>query len=86
VLAEELAACAGDVPSALHRCESRLRPAIRGKQVAGRRIADWFVPASPLRLGLRDLALRLSVRPGVASLLRRGLARESVRNRLILPS
>src|SRR5262249_36189551 len=86
VLAEELAAWAGDVPSALARSESRLRPAVRDRQVAGRRMADWFVPATPLRLGLRDLALRLSLRPGVASLLRRGLARESVLNRLILPS
>jgi 2-polyprenyl-6-methoxyphenol hydroxylase-like FAD-dependent oxidoreductase len=78
VLAEELAACEGDVPSALDRYESRLRPAIRDKQAAGRRIVNWFVPASPLRLAIRDIALRLSRWPGVAALFRRGLAAGSV--------
>lgn len=78
VLVEELAACEGDVPSTLDRYESRLRPAIRDKQAAGRRMANWFVPASSSRLAVRDLAVRLSLWPGVASLLRRGLAAESV--------
>jgi 2-polyprenyl-6-methoxyphenol hydroxylase-like FAD-dependent oxidoreductase len=78
VLAEELAACGRDVPSALDRYESRLRPAIRDKRAASRRIANWFVPASSLRLAVRDVAVRLSLWPGVASLLRRGLAAGSV--------
>lgn len=68
VLAEELLRD-GDAVAAPFRYEERVRPAVVRKQRAGRRIADWFVPASRTRLRLRTAALRLAARPGLVGLL-----------------
>ncbi len=74
VLAEELSAAGRDLQTALRRYEQRLRPAVLRRQVAGRAMADWFVPATPLRLAIRDLITRLSTWPGVRLIVRRSLA------------
>jgi 2-polyprenyl-6-methoxyphenol hydroxylase-like FAD-dependent oxidoreductase len=58
-LATELAAHA-HVAAALDAYEVRLRPVIAKKQAAGRRTANWFVPASWARIRARDAALRLA--------------------------
>lgn len=77
VLAEELDAHS-DVLRALARYEERLKPVIERQQEAGRRIAKWFVPEDQPHLILRDLVTRISTWPGVAGLLRRRMAAESV--------
>lgn len=78
VLAEELGAAGGGLPAALERYEQRLKPDIEQKQAAGRRMAGWFVPESRFGLALRDLGLRVSLWPGVSSMIRRRLAAESI--------
>ena len=78
ILAEELDGPEMDVAPALLSYERRLRPAIARKQRAGRRIARWLVPRSRFGLVLRNLALRTSTWPVVASILRRKMAAESV--------
>ena len=77
VLAEELAR-SSDVTAALARYEARLRPGIQRLQAAGRRIARWFLPETPVRLALRNLALRTSSWPIAAGVLRRRMAAGSV--------
>lgn len=57
VLAGELAR-GGKIPDALARYQARLLPAVRDRQVAGRRAAEWFLPSSQARLLLRRLALQ----------------------------
>ena len=57
VLADELAGAA-EVPAALGRYHARLASAVAGKQAAGRRTAEWFLPSTPSRLLLWRLALR----------------------------
>jgi 2-polyprenyl-6-methoxyphenol hydroxylase-like FAD-dependent oxidoreductase len=69
VLADELSRT-GDVPVALTRYEARVKPAIQRKQAAGRRTADWLVPATHRRIAIRDGALRLASLPGLSALLR----------------
>jgi 2-polyprenyl-6-methoxyphenol hydroxylase-like FAD-dependent oxidoreductase len=54
-----------DVPAALAAYETRLRPIAEAKQAAGRRMANWFVPATAWRLFVRNMALRLTHIPGV---------------------
>jgi 2-polyprenyl-6-methoxyphenol hydroxylase-like FAD-dependent oxidoreductase len=77
ILAEELNV--GDrLSEALQRYECRLKPSVEKKQVAGRRMAGWFVPDHSLRLTLRDLALRLSVWPVASYLVRHSLSGDSV--------
>jgi 2-polyprenyl-6-methoxyphenol hydroxylase-like FAD-dependent oxidoreductase len=78
VLAEELEMAGGEVGAALARYEQRLKPAIQGKQAAGRRMVDWFVPKSSLRTALRELGLRMSIWPVASSFIRRRLAAESI--------
>jgi 2-polyprenyl-6-methoxyphenol hydroxylase-like FAD-dependent oxidoreductase len=77
VLAEELASTE-DVPAALARYQQRVRPSIEHKQAAGRNLARWFVPRGPVRLALRDLAMRLSMWRPVARVMRRQLAADSI--------
>src|SRR5690606_21150151 len=48
---------AEDVGAALMRFETELRPLVEEKQQAGRRMANWFVPASGAHVVLRDLAV-----------------------------
>jgi 2-polyprenyl-6-methoxyphenol hydroxylase-like FAD-dependent oxidoreductase len=69
VLADELR-CTHDVATALTRYERRVKPSIERKQAAGRRAADWFVPATQWRIALRDTVLRLAALPGLTGLLR----------------
>ncbi len=76
VLAEELARA--DTSTALARYQARLQPSIAAKQAAGRNLARWFVPRSPVRLALRDLFMRMSTWRPVASIVRRQLAADSV--------
>ncbi len=46
------------IEPALRTMEAQLRPAVLKKQRSGRRTARWFVPASPLYIGLRNFAFR----------------------------
>lgn len=48
---------ADDVGAALGRFEARLRPLVQDKQQAGRRMANWFVPATPLHGLVRDIGV-----------------------------
>lgn len=81
VLAEEINADS-DILRALACYERRVKPAIEHQQEAGRRIAKWFVPEDETHLILRDLITRMSTWPGVAGLLRRRMAAESVLGRV----
>ena len=81
VLAEELDAN-GDVSRALTRYEERLKPTIERQQQAGRRMARWFVPEDEPHRIVRDLVTRMSTWPGVAGLLRRRMAAESMLGRV----
>nr|WP_314074279.1 FAD-dependent monooxygenase [uncultured Roseococcus sp.] len=62
ILAEELGRD-DDVPVALARHETRLRPAIRRLQEHSRKSASWFVPATPLAFHLRNTVMRWTPRP-----------------------
>jgi 2-polyprenyl-6-methoxyphenol hydroxylase-like FAD-dependent oxidoreductase len=77
LLAEELSACS-DIRQALTRYERRLKPAIEKKQAAGRKMVDWFLPNSSLRLAMRDTIMRLSALPVARSLVKRAISPESV--------
>ena len=77
ILAEELDVGHG-LSEALQRYESRLKPSVEKKQVAGRKMAAWFVPDHSLRLTLRDLALRLSLWPVASYLVRNSLSGDSI--------
>lgn len=81
VLAEELDAN-GDVSRVLTRYEERLKPTIERQQQAGRRMAKWFVPEDQPHRLVRDLVTRMSTWPGVAGLLRRRMAAESMLGRV----
>ena len=70
VLAQELAATT-DVPRALSRYERRMRPLAEAKQEEGRRTAQWFIPQGKIRNLIRDWALRISLWPGIANIVRR---------------
>lgn len=58
VLADELAST-GSIHEALERYEQKLKPVVQQTQLRGRLAAQWFVPATGLRLGLRNAALRV---------------------------
>lgn len=47
------------IEPALRAMEAQLRPAVLKKQRSGRRTANWFVPATPLHIALRNLAFRV---------------------------
>jgi 2-polyprenyl-6-methoxyphenol hydroxylase-like FAD-dependent oxidoreductase len=69
VLGEEL--CSGtDVKASLARYEHRVRPPLIHIRRAGRRAADWLIPASNTGLMARNGIIRLAGRPGLARLLR----------------
>lgn len=76
VLAEELAR--SEVPAALAQYEARLRPGVERLQVAGRRIARWFLPETRVRLVLRNVALRTSTWPIVSDVVRHRLGAVNV--------
>lgn len=71
LLADELPTEGTEVGPALARYEARLRPEVERCQEAGRRVADWFVPATPTRLAIRDAFSRMMLWPGVSTLMRR---------------
>ena len=77
VLAEALHA-ESSIQQALQRYEQRLKPSIRNKQAAGRKMAAWFVPRSSFRIMIRDAALRLSVWPGTSYFVRNSVAGDSI--------
>jgi 2-polyprenyl-6-methoxyphenol hydroxylase-like FAD-dependent oxidoreductase len=60
LLAEELAV--GDIDVALHRHEQRLRPAIVRLQTRSRKMAEWFIPATPFAFHARNTVMRLMPR------------------------
>ncbi|WP_458248535.1 FAD-dependent monooxygenase [Streptomyces sp. MAI_2237] len=65
VLADQLAG-ARRIEDALSGYERLWRPVIVARQHAARRMARWFVPASPRRLQLRRTALRFAGLPGAS--------------------
>jgi 2-polyprenyl-6-methoxyphenol hydroxylase-like FAD-dependent oxidoreductase len=72
LLAEAVAA--GDVAAGLDRFEATLRPAVRDKQAAGRRMADFFVPPTAFHNWLRDAFLNAVRLPVLSGLLGRYFA------------
>jgi 2-polyprenyl-6-methoxyphenol hydroxylase-like FAD-dependent oxidoreductase len=58
VLSQEIGV--SDLDSALVRYEQRMRPAVRQKQRAGRRIVKWIFPATPFKLKVRDSVTRFA--------------------------
>jgi 2-polyprenyl-6-methoxyphenol hydroxylase-like FAD-dependent oxidoreductase len=79
VLAEELTRD-DDVKSALARYEHRVRPPLAQMRRAGRKSADWLVPATAGKIAARDAAIRLASIRGLSRLLRPAVnaAREDV--------
>jgi 2-polyprenyl-6-methoxyphenol hydroxylase-like FAD-dependent oxidoreductase len=67
LLAEAVAA--GEVDAGLDRFEAALRPAVRDKQAAGRRPADFFVPPTAFHNWLRDAFLNAVRLPGLSRLM-----------------
>lgn len=60
-----------DIAAGLARFEQRLRPLVLEKQRAGRRMAKWFVPASPVHAAIRDTAVNIMTWPPLSGLLNR---------------
>jgi 2-polyprenyl-6-methoxyphenol hydroxylase-like FAD-dependent oxidoreductase len=58
VLADELTST-DQIHVALERYEQRLKPVVRQIQMRGRLAAQWFVPSTRLRLGVRNAAVRM---------------------------
>jgi len=59
----------GGIADGLERFETQLRPLVAEKQRAGRRMADWFVPATPAHALVRDVAVNVMGWPPLAGLL-----------------
>jgi 2-polyprenyl-6-methoxyphenol hydroxylase-like FAD-dependent oxidoreductase len=78
LLAQKLHSFSGDVASASAFYENRLRRPIEKKQLAARKFAGWFVPASSDRLFLRDLIMRFSRYALFRPVLRRSFSSESI--------
>lgn len=72
ILDEELRT-APDLPTALTRYETRMRPAVTTTQQFGRRFITWMAPETPWRITVRDLAVRLMRLPGAGLLLRQSM-------------
>jgi 2-polyprenyl-6-methoxyphenol hydroxylase-like FAD-dependent oxidoreductase len=62
------------VDAGLQRYEAELRPSVERQQAAGRRMANWFVPANEWRLAPRNLTLKLMRVPGLNRLMLRSVA------------
>jgi 2-polyprenyl-6-methoxyphenol hydroxylase-like FAD-dependent oxidoreductase len=69
VLAEELTRDE-DVKTALSRYEHRVRPPLAQMRRAGRRSAEWLVPATAAGIAARNAAIRLAGIRGLSRLLR----------------
>jgi 2-polyprenyl-6-methoxyphenol hydroxylase-like FAD-dependent oxidoreductase len=65
ILADELTTSTGDLPAALARYESRMRPTIGDVQAFGRRFIHWMAPPGRLRIAARDWLIRLAGLPGL---------------------
>ncbi|MCP8884783.1 FAD-dependent monooxygenase [Devosia sp. XJ19-1] len=63
-----------DVDLALEHFEAQLRPLVTDKQAAGRRMADWFVPASARHAWLRDVTVKVMNWPPFAGVIGRYFA------------
>jgi 2-polyprenyl-6-methoxyphenol hydroxylase-like FAD-dependent oxidoreductase len=63
VLAEELSRGVLGVPGALKAYERRVKPGVERIQIAGRRIARWFVPQSWFGLAIRNGLTRVATWP-----------------------
>jgi 2-polyprenyl-6-methoxyphenol hydroxylase-like FAD-dependent oxidoreductase len=68
LLASELANEA-NVTDALSHYTRRMAVSVADKQAAARRTAEWFLPSTPRRLLLRQLALRGMALPGLGRLI-----------------
>jgi 2-polyprenyl-6-methoxyphenol hydroxylase-like FAD-dependent oxidoreductase len=64
VLAEELRW--GEIDPALVRHEARMRPAIQRLQERSRKIAGWFIPATPRAFAIRNAIMRWAPKPMLA--------------------
>lgn len=76
LLAEELAK--GDIDAALAAHSRRLRPTIDGLQQRSRKVASWFIPATPLAFRLRNIAMRLMPRQFLESYFRKVIQAEAL--------
>jgi hypothetical protein len=65
-LLEELYISTGNIGLAVARYEQKMRHAIDRQQADGRAMVDWFVPASRLRLVIRNTVMRLATRFDIA--------------------
>lgn len=78
ILAEEISAGGRDVTRSLERYQQRVKPFVEKKQVAGRKMADWFLPHSALRLAIRDTVMRFSGLPVARLLVTLAVAPEGI--------
>jgi 2-polyprenyl-6-methoxyphenol hydroxylase-like FAD-dependent oxidoreductase len=83
VLAEELTRD-DDVKSALARYEHRVRPPLAQMRRAGRKSAEWLVPATATGIAARDAAIRLASIRGLSRLLRPAVA--AAREDVLVPA
>lgn len=79
LLARELDATPS-VENALAAYEDRMRGAVTRKQAAGRRIANWFVPATPHHVVLSRMFMRMLKVPGLRKLVARGVDSSAIGN------
>jgi 2-polyprenyl-6-methoxyphenol hydroxylase-like FAD-dependent oxidoreductase len=83
VLAEELTRD-DDVKSALARYEHRVRPPLARMRRAGRKSAEWLVPATAAGIAARDATIRLASIRGLSRLLRPAIA--AAREDVLVPA
>lgn len=76
LLAQALGTDAHDVASTLSEHEARLRPTIERLQVRSRKMAAWFIPATPRAFAVRNAVMRWLPRPLLARFLRRSIQSE----------
>ncbi len=79
VLARQLDA-AGSVEDALARYQARMGPAVARKQKSGRRMADWFVPATQRHVVLSRVFMRMLKVPGLRRLAASGVDSSAIGN------
>lgn len=82
VLAGELQACGHDHREAFARCQNRLLPFLRAKQISAAKFASSFAPKSAFGVAFRDRVSRLLRIPLVANL----LVGRAVRDDIELPA
>jgi 2-polyprenyl-6-methoxyphenol hydroxylase-like FAD-dependent oxidoreductase len=67
-----------DLREGLAVYERTLKPFIKRRQAAARRIARWVIPTNEGRLWMRNATLRASAWSPVAAILRQGIAADNV--------